>query len=239
MYRRNNQSGYWKYHKDLLEYFKYGTSGENVPRKLTGENQAVWLYDLAEQTSNDAWICEVGSLYGYLTVVFGLACTGTDRRIAAVDHMIGNWCMDMKTRPKCIYLNFVDALHRFGVWDKVIPFPMKSYGDFNLLAYRDELSLPAKIIDEEYLQAHEMLTVMNIEFELIYLDGNHSYLNVMNELKLYTQLLKVGGVIGGDDYITQTPLKNVAKAVNEFFQGNDSFEKLDVPGNQFGYRRTK
>jgi len=236
---RNNQSEYWKHHKALIEYFTNEADRINVPRRLTGENQAVWLYDLVQQTNNDAWICEVGSLYGYLTVVLGLACIGTNRRVAAIDHMIGSFCMDMETRPKCIYQDFVDALHKFGVWEKVIPFPMKSYGNNAILKHKHEPVLPLELIKTEYLQAHEMLTIMNIEFELIYLDGNHLEENVYNELCLYTKLLKIGGVIGGDDYMPKTPLKGVAKAVQDFFQGNDDYKKLDVPGNQFGYKRVR
>ena len=75
---------------------------------------------------------------------------------------------------------------------------------------------------------------MNMDFELIYIDGNHSYLNVFAELTLYTELLKLGGIIAGDDYPSS---QGVKAAVQEFFQENEAYEVMGVPGNQFGYRR--
>ena len=232
----NKESKYWKHHAELVKYFKCAGVDKSAPRRLTGAGQAVWLYDLVKETSNDAWICEIGSLYGYLTTVLALACEGSNKRVVSVDHMVGDYCMNMEDRPKCIYIEFMDALREFGVSSKVVPFPMKSYGDLNLFKYKDSLTLPIEIIRNEYLQAHEMLTIMNIDFELIYIDGNHSYENVSIELNLYTKLLKLGGIIAGDDYPSSQTVK---AAVQEFFQGNKAYEAIDVPGNQFGYRRIK
>lgn len=53
--------------------------------------------------------------------------------------------------------------------------------------------------------------------DFVYLDGNHSYEYVKNDIALYYPLVKLGGVIGGHDY---TPYyhSEVVQAVNEFVE---------------------
>lgn len=51
-------------------------------------------------------------------------------------------------------------------------------------------------------------------FNLIYLDGDHAYSQVLNDLKNYSKLLKPGGIICGDDYelyFSQIDLTNAKK----------------------------
>jgi predicted O-methyltransferase YrrM len=50
--------------------------------------------------------------------------------------------------------------------------------------------------------------------DFVYIDANHSYANVKEDITLYYPKLKQGGVIGGDDYWAYYP--GVARAVNEF-----------------------
>ena len=227
-------------------------------RFVSGKNQMTeryiveWLFEMAKETSDEAWICEIGTLYGSLTVAMALACCGTKRRVVTVDHMIGGHCMDMNLRDKCIYLDFIDNMIALNVWDKIIPFPMKSHSIFDTTVLKGNEILPEKIRDCEYLQASDMLSLMGAQFELIYIDGNHTYENVLAELTLYSKFLKKGGIICGDDCnAEQRPfyesfLNNkghfesvlaVAKAMLEFFDGNDKFEPIRVPTNQFGFRK--
>lgn len=223
-------------------------------RRLTGEIHAKWLFGLTKKTSSDAAICEIGTLYGFLTAAIGLACIGTDRRIVAIDHMIGSHCMDMANRPKCIYRDFIDNMIAIGVWDKIIPFPMKSHSPLDLSIYEKDKEVPVGVRDSQYLQASDMLLLMDAEFELIYIDGFHSYENVLQELKLYSRFLKPGGTICGDDCnaygkpflqsflndkdsFEQLPARAVAMAMLEFFNNNDEFEPIDVPSNQFGFMK--
>jgi hypothetical protein len=230
------------------DYFIHGDEPEGN-RRLTFETQGKMAFDFIKQTSNDAWVCEIGSLYGHMTLAMAFACVGSNRRVVTIDHMIGHHCMPQNMRPKCIYLDLIDNLIHFGVWDKVVPFPMKSVGSANIDELKEEL-LPKNILEDSYLQAFEMLVTMGIEFEYEYIDGCHAYENVHREFELYTTLLKSGGVITGDDCQTyQKPFRetfinkgvfegvNVARAVVEFFGDNDEFEPLDVPINQFGFRK--
>lgn len=230
------------------DYFIHGDEPEGN-RRLTFEAHGKMAFDFIKQTSNDAWVCEIGSLYGHMTLAMAMACVGSNRRVVTIDHMIGNHCMPMDQRPKCIYLDLIDNLIHFGVWDKVVPFPMKSVGSANIDELKGEL-LPKHILEDSYLQAFEMLITMGIEFEYMYVDGCHGYGNVTREFESYTTILKRGGVITGDDcnLFTKSFLEsftkdwksegvNVARAVFDFFKGNNEFEPLDVPMHQFGFRK--
>lgn len=52
-------------------------------------------------------------------------------------------------------------------------------------------------------------------FDMIYIDGDHSYNGVKNDLNLSYQKIKIGGYICGHDYTT-TMFEGVVRAVNEF-----------------------
>jgi hypothetical protein len=53
--------------------------------------------------------------------------------------------------------------------------------------------------------------------DFVYIDGNHSYEYVKNDIALYYPLVKAGGVIGGHDYVPYHD-PGVFQAVNEFVQ---------------------
>lgn len=61
------------------------------------------------------------------------------------------------------------------------------------------------------------------ELDFVYIDGNHSYKYVKKDIKLYYPKVKIGGVIGGDDYSNYPTSEimnfGVVRAVNEFFKG--------------------
>lgn len=214
-------------------------------RALGGPVQGRWLFELVKSTPDDCLICEVGTYYGYTSALLAMACLGTNRRVVQVDHMIGGYC-DYCLGSKCVYLDVIDNMIRAGVWEKIIPMPMKS------------------------VDAIEMLKLIGKPIALAYLDGDHSYEGVLSELEKITPLIPVGGLICGDDctlrdnqqvyhpsltfsrcwtdgmseqfnYVHPNPDwhgSGPPGAVWKFFRNNRSFEHLaDAPGNQFGFRR--
>ena len=52
------------------------------------------------------------------------------------------------------------------------------------------------------------------KFDVIFLDGDHTYSNVLRELEIFWILLEEGGILCGDDY----DWPNVKKAVDQFAQ---------------------
>ena len=62
------------------------------------------------------------------------------------------------------------------------------------------------------LQAGQILYYYGIQFDIIYIDASHEYLNVKYDLELYYELLAEDGVMCGDDY----NIEGVKKALDEF-----------------------
>lgn len=71
-------------------------------------------------------------------------------------------------------------------------------------------------------------------FDWVYIDGNHEYEYVLDDLKLSYEKVKPNGFILGDDY-NWKPENNypVKRAVNDFLKLNNLDNKLQVIGSQF------
>jgi hypothetical protein len=74
-------------------------------------------------------------------------------------------------------------------------------------------------------------------FDWIYIDGNHLYEYVKQDLELYYPKVKDGGYICGDDYGTQGYWENgIQRAVDEFTEKSSELT-LEVKGTQFIIRK--
>jgi|ERR1700722_18511410 len=56
------------------------------------------------------------------------------------------------------------------------------------------------------------------QLDFVFIDADHHYVYVIQDLEAWYPKIRSGGVIGGDDYATQWP--GVPRAVNEFFQAH-------------------
>ena len=54
------------------------------------------------------------------------------------------------------------------------------------------------------------------ELDFIYIDGDHKYEGVRNDIKNYYYKVKIGGLVAGHDY-GRAKTRGVTEAVNEFF----------------------
>lgn len=100
---------------------------------------------------------------------------------------------------------------------------------------------PVNFIRKKSDDAHHLIE--NLSTDLIFVDGNHSYDFVYNDIKNFLPKLKNGGIICGDDYFMKKadsllpngeidgyPDKMVFEAVNEFFKNNnEEFETVGYP----------
>ena len=68
----------------------------------------------------------------------------------------------------------------------------------------------------------EHLDFEDNSIDAIYIDGNHSYEAVIEDIKNWSPKVKQGGLIIGDDYLT---FEGVKKAVNDFYSN------FNVSGN--------
>jgi hypothetical protein len=217
---------------------------------LTDRTQGEWIFDLIKRLPDDSFICEVGTNHGRMTSVMALSCLDTNRRVVTIDWMVGNYCERGIDERKNIYLEVIDSFIRLGIWEKIIPLPMSSVNIFTNEPFDIEQMVETKVIS-----AIDLLFSFNRFFDLIYLDGDHSYEIVLKELQLFTKLLPINGVVCGDDMETQNipfiPFieawphidkfrnveGNVVQAVFEFFKDNPEFEPQYAPGNQFAFKK--
>lgn len=49
--------------------------------------------------------------------------------------------------------------------------------------------------------AAHVLHCYKIDADIIYIDADHDYEDILRDLRLYYELLKTGGIIFGDDYV--------------------------------------
>lgn len=69
--------------------------------------------------------------------------------------------------------------------------------------------------------------LLNDKFDLIYIDGVHTYEQVKKDIENYSKILKPGGLLCGHDYADKGHIAGVYKAVNEMIGQPDMiFEDL-------------
>ena len=89
----------------------------------------------------------------------------------------------------------------------------------------------SEIIREASVQA--ATKIQNESLDFVYIDANHSYESVKQDLELWWPKLKKGGVFSGHDYINgQFPegLFGVKKAVDEFLEDKNKTKPFITPG---------
>jgi hypothetical protein len=70
----------------------------------------------------------------------------------------------------------------------------------------------------QFIEKCSNLAVSDVDTlqDFVYIDGNHSYSNVKEDIELYYILVKENGVLGGHDYIEWVP--TIRRAVDEFVE---------------------
>lgn len=92
----------------------------------------------------------------------------------------------------------------------------------------------SKILKMTSTQAAAMFD--NNIFDLVYIDADHTYESVKNDLNVWYPKVKSGGILSGHDYceyyieVSQTKF-GVIKAVNEFLEENDLYNQFHVTKN--------
>jgi predicted O-methyltransferase YrrM len=67
------------------------------------------------------------------------------------------------------------------------------------------------------------------EIDLLFIDGDHSYMGVKNDFLNYHPLVKINGLIVFDDYSEKWP--NILKFVDDYIKNNNNFKILGVFDN--------
>lgn len=182
-----------------------------LPKKILGWNGDSLIFkELIDQVKPKT-IIEVGSWYGMSTITMAKACS-PETKIYCVDTWLGSyefiamedderWNRMLKHGYPQAYYQFLSNIIHEGVVDKIEVIPTTSENAVPHLPQAD----------------------------LIYIDGQHTYKGVKEDLENYYPKLNKGGVIFGDDYfikeIGDIPI-NVGGAVDDFAKKNNL--KVDI-----------
>lgn len=160
----------------------------------------------------------------------------------AVCAEIGVWTGDFserilrRTRPK--------LLHLVDPWQFQPQYPERYYGG-SIAGNQEDMDrvfddLRTRFANDPRVVVHRGTSVdvlssfPNAYFDWVYIDGNHSYEFVIDDLRLCLAKTKPGGLIAGDDY-TWAPDQAypVRRAVQVFVEENRLVEYLTIIGSQF------
>ncbi len=121
----------------------------------------------------------------------------------------------------------VEKLYSIDPWIENPVLHLGGRSNYDVLFYRVRSRL-AKYGERSVVIRNFSYNVVNqfddASLDYIFIDGNHHYEAVKQDLEMWYPKLRAGGVMGGDDYATSWP--GVPKAVNEFF------EKCSISVNQ-------
>lgn len=127
----------------------------------------------------------------------------------------------MLTRLSIKKLYLIDPYLSFKIGNKNYPYSMSDFelAKRNLRGYEEKINWILK-------KSTDAIDDIPNNLDFIYIDGNHSYKYVKDDIEFYFLKLKKGGIIGGDDF--STSFFGVCKAVIEFAEK----KRLNIYGDE-------
>ena len=99
---------------------------------------------------------------------------------------------------------------------------------------RTRFAKEPRVVVHRGMSSDVLRTFANAYFDWVYIDGNHSYDFIINDLRLCLEKTKPGGVIAGDDYMWESAGDYpVRRAVQVFVEENGLAETLTIVDSQF------
>jgi hypothetical protein len=176
-----------------MEHY-YETIGENW------FSYAEFYKDIVDQLSDDALIVEVGCWKGRSTCCLGVEILNSKKNINLF--CVDSWKYIPSTEQPIssqeefdkVYFEFLDNIKPFASLTTII---------------REDSNKAAKSFADESL-------------DFIFVDANHTYESVKDDVYAWIPKLKKGGIIAGHDYFTRVH-PGVKQAIDEIFKENVSF----------------
>jgi predicted O-methyltransferase YrrM len=216
---------------DLHEKSPYeGFDHSKIKLDLQGWGSEDQVFEALIKAVKPKVIVEVGSWKGASAIHMAKLCTalGLPTKIICVDTWLGSaehhiykkWRKDLKFSygyPQ-LYFTFLSNVIKCACQNRIIPLPATSGVAF------------------------EVLKKKGIRPDLIYIDASHSYAAVLNDLRMYWELLSDNGVLFGDDYLQWG---DVTRAVDSFrldwppnHNAVDKYGKFVIPKGPFSFKFT-
>jgi len=103
------------------------------------------------------------------------------------------------------------------------------YAQNNLKPYQKTIEF-IRATSEEATQRFEDESI-----DAIYIDGNHKYEYVLQDINLWLPKVRTGGFIGGHDFAGHT--QGVIQAVTEYVNEHDLWDKLESGGTDWWWQK--
>lgn len=110
----------------------------------------------------------------------------------------------------------VKTLYAIDIWEDVLNLFKSKWKDHNFKAVEAEFDKNLKGFNIVKLKMNAKEAQDQLpQLDFAYIDGNHHYEYVKEDIQICLKKIKNDGIIGGHDYCAQSP--GVIKAVNEMF----------------------
>jgi predicted O-methyltransferase YrrM len=83
-------------------------------------------------------------------------------------------------------------------------------------------------------EAFEWIKNKNEKYDIVYIDADHSYEGVKNDINNYYKFVKNGGFIIFHDHISPIYGQFISRAIEEFLESNENFKKVFSSEYKFG-----
>lgn len=145
------------------------------------------MFKLTELARGADIVVEVGSWLGHSAIALARGAAG---KVYCVDHWQGSPVgTGLVSDPLALFEAFLENVHRASMCERIVPIM--------------SASLDAALLFQLY------------PIDVLYIDGDHSYNAVLEDLQHWEPLVRAGGLVCGDDYLEAGP----RLAFNEFFKG--------------------
>ena len=163
------------------------------------------VYDFAVSQAHDgATFVEIGCFLGRSTAYLGSRIALARKKITV--YGVDPWLGWNGNRPCSTFAVFLENMVKAGLIDIVVPLRMTSE------------------------QAGRLFDDRSVDF--CFIDGDHEYEAVREDLRTWFPRIRDGGIIGGHDYINDAH-PGVKQAVDEFFK-----DQVKVSGMSWHIRKT-
>lgn len=160
---------------------------------------------IAEIASESESACEIGCFCGRTTKLISLLCGG---KICAVDHFDS---IDPERGTNWFHwFPLENSPEEFDMEGWITyPYPPAPGEVRKETTYRDVFeanmaeeiaSGKLRVMPMKSFEAAPILQAEGAKFDLVFIDGDHSYEGVSRDIEMFLPLVNKGGVIGGHDY---------------------------------------
>jgi len=147
--------------------------------------------------------------------------------------LFGDFSAILLKEAKCSKLHLVDPWAQFAPTRKTSPSVA-----FEFVQERFKRVKKVVIHRQHSKDAAEKFENESLDF--VYIDGNHSYLACMEDLKAWYPKVKSGGILSGDDFgrIVNGTYHGVVRALPDFILGDiDRFTEIHILRDQYVMRK--